>query len=461
LLLRGGPPLSEGAIKETVSFPENRRKSITEKIDNILINRITGIPVFLISMWLIFQIVFKVGEYPMLWIETFFNELGSITSKFVDNQMIESILVDGVIGGVGGVLVFLPNILLLFLALAFLEGTGYMARAAFVVDKVMHVFGLHGKSAISMITGFGCSVPAFMSTRTLKSNSDRITTLLIIPFMSCGAKLPVYLLIIGAFFSTQAAGNVLFGIYLFGILIALLSAKVFKSTIFKGDSEPFVMELPPYRLPSIKSLFFQMWHKASLYLKKAATLILIASVIIWLGSNFPKSQKIEADYSQKIEQIENNSSITNKEKVSKINELKAEEASLQMKYSVIGRIGVGIEPVIKPLGFDWRIGISLISGVVAKEVVVSTMGTIYSLGETDSDNLVGLHEKLRNQGSYNIATAIALLIFVLLYVPCIAASVVFHREAAKWKYTLIYISYSMILAWILAFVGYNVTQLLI
>ncbi|MFC2113742.1 ferrous iron transport protein B [Bacteroidota bacterium] len=451
----------KGALQEAIKFHESTNKNYSEILDKILINRVTGLPVFLFFMWGLFQLVFKVGEIPMGWIENLFSWLSGLAGTYITNDTMRSIITEGIISGVGGVLVFLPNIMLLFLGLAFLEGTGYMARAAFVVDKVMHVFGLHGKSAISMITGFGCSVPAFMSTRTLKSPSDRITTLLVIPFMSCGAKLPVYILIIGAFFSTSSAGNVLFAIYIFGILIALLSAKFFKLTLFKGESEPFVMELPPYRLPSLKNLFFQMWHKASLYLKKAATVILMASVIIWLGTNFPQNRTVHEEYSQFKEQVKTSEfhSIEVKENI--LDTLIKKEAGIQMEYSIIGKIGKFIEPAIMPLGFDWRLGISLLAGIAGKEIVVSTIATIFSLGEDQNSSNEGLQKKLRNDKAYSVATAIAFLIFVLLYIPCIAATAVFHQEAQKWKWTIVYITYSMGLAWILAFAGYQITNLFI
>lgn len=451
----------KGAIKETVRETQKGKRTVTEVLDKILINRVTGLPVFLLFMWGTFQLVFKVGEYPVFWLEEFFSWLRGFVGDAINNESVKSIVVDGIIGGVGGVIVFLPNILFLFFALSFLEGTGYMARAAFVIDKIMHIFGLHGKSAISMITGFGCSVPAFMATRTLKGKSDRITTLLIIPFMSCGAKLPVYILIIGAFFSTGIAGNLLFAIYIFGVIIALLSAKLFKVVIFKGKSEPFVMELPPYRLPSFKSLLYQMWHKAAMYLRKAATIILLASVIIWLGSNFPKDKKVSQEYQSKKEVVNLNNNLTEDQKKDKIKLLKAEEAGIQIKRSIIGRIGTAIEPVIKPLGFDWKIGISLLSGFAAKEIVVSTMGTLHSLGEVDDEEPTSLQEKIGNDPSYSIATAIAFLIFVLLYVPCIAATIVFHREAGAWKWTLFYIFYSVAIAWIMAYAGFNITNLIL
>jgi len=451
----------KGALKEAVIFPVTSKRNFTEILDIVLINRITGIPVFLFFMWFMFQLVFKVGEIPMRWIESVFVWFGMMVGDHISNALIKSLIVDGMISGVGGVVVFLPNIMLLFLFLAFLEGSGYMSRAAFVIDKVMHVFGLHGKSAISLITGFGCSVPAFMSTRTLKSNSDRITTLLIIPFMSCGAKLPVYILFIGAFFKPEMSGNVLFSLYLFGILMALLSAKLFKTTLFKGHSEPFVMELPKYRLPSLRYLLFQMWHKAASYMRKAATIILLASMIIWMGTNFPKSDEITRNYNALKLKAEQEMTNNPDQKKDELLQLEKSEAAEQIEYSFVGKIGKTIEPVIKPIGFDWRIGISLLTGLVAKEIVVSTLATLFSLGEDDPASGVSLQKKLRSESNYNVATAIALLLFVLLYVPCIAATTVFYRESKKWSFTLFYIIYSTSFAWIVAFISYRITSLFV
>ena len=367
-------------------------------------------------------------------------------------------IVDGIIAGVGGVLVFLPSILLLFLALSFLEGTGYMARAAFVADKILHKVGLHGKSFIPMITGFGCSVPAFMSCRTLKNKADRITTMMIIPFMSCGAKLPVYILLIGAFFPVAYAGNILFAVYLFGIIVAILSAKLIKTTVFKGESEPFVMELPPYRMPTLKAVLIQMWIKAYMYIKKAGTIVLLAAVVIWAAGNFPVSREINKTYAEKTYKIEYDQKLDNKQKENQFKEIENIRLSKQLEYSYAGRIGKFIEPVIRPIGFDWRIGISLVAGLAAKEIVVATMGTIYSLG-AENEGSADLVNKLRNDEKYSIATALSLMIFVLLYVPCLAATVVFHKEAGAWKWTWIYIGYSMTVAWVLSFAVYHIAKL--
>jgi ferrous iron transport protein B len=447
-----------GAIKETVEYPEVIKKTLTDYIDSILINRILGLPIFLGLMWLIFQFTFKLGELPMVWIESLFGFLGQSITNFIGPGLLQSVLVDGIIAGVGGVLVFLPSILLLFLALSCLEGTGYMARAAFVVDKILHKVGLHGKSFIPMITGFGCSVPAFMSCRTLKNKADRITTMMIIPFMSCGAKLPVYILLIGAFFPVAYAGNILFAVYLFGIIVAILSAKLIKTGIFKGESEPFVMELPPYRMPTLKAVFIQMWIKAYMYIKKAGTIVLLASVVIWAAGNFPVSREINKTYAEKAYKIEYDQKLDNKQKESQFKKIENIRLSKQLEYSYAGRVGKIIEPLIRPIGFDWRIGISLVAGLAAKEIVVATMGTIYSLG-AENEGSAALANKLRNDEKYSIATALSLMIFVLLYVPCLAATVVFHKEAGAWKWTWIYIGYSMTAAWVLSFAVYHITKL--
>jgi len=372
---------------------------------------------------------------------------------------VRSIVIDGIIAGVGGVLVFLPNIVLLFIGLSFLEASGYMARAAFVIDKVMHRFGLHGKSFIPMITGFGCSIPAIMATRTLKSPTDRLTTILIIPFMSCGAKLPVYVLLSGAFFPPDVAANVMFAVYLLGVVVALLSAKLLKSTVLKCDSEPFVMELPPYRWPTLHSVLFQAKLKAMMYVKKAGTLILGAVVIIWAVSNYPHSDEIDRFAESESVRIEK-SAVSAAEKKAAIEALEYRTQSLQLQHSFAGRVGKVIEPVIKPIGFDWRIGIALVTGLAAKEVVVSTMGTIYAIADTDesSGELAAI---LKKDPSFSRATALSLMVFVLLYIPCVAAIGVMKKEIGQWRPVLLYSVYVLALAWVLSFITYRSALLIL
>jgi ferrous iron transport protein B len=449
-----------GALQETVDFPNSKKRSITEKIDSIIINRVLGFPIFLAIMWLVFQFTFKLGEAPMGWIENFIQLLSKLVSSIIPSGVIQSIIVDGAISGVGGVLIFLPNILLLFIALSFLEATGYMARAAFVVDKIMHKVGLHGKSFIPMMMGFGCSIPAIMATRTLKNKGDRLTTMMIIPFMSCGAKLPVYVLLISAFFKPSIAGNVLFGIYIFGVVIALVSAKIMKKSLFKGESEPFVMELPPYRVPTVKSIVIQAKVKALMYLKKAGTIILLASLLIWIASNFPQNKTLSEQYSQKVSTIENNQMMTSSQKQELLKDLRYNNQKQQLEYSLSGRFGKIIEPVIQPLGFDWRIGIALTTGLAAKEVVVSTLSTIYSLGDADGVE-TELSTKLKNDPNFTLATALSLMVFVLLYMPCVAAISVFKKESGSWKLIMIYSIYSLSLAWVCSFIVYKTTLLFI
>ncbi|MEN8152745.1 MAG: ferrous iron transport protein B [Acidobacteriota bacterium] len=448
-----------GAIKETVNVPKIEKKSLTDKIDSILINRILGLPIFLGIMWLIFQFTFTLGEPFMNFIESIFSIFGNTVRGVVPAGLLRSLLIDGIISGVGGVLVFIPNIILLFLSIALLEGTGYMSRAAFVIDKIMHKVGLHGKSFIPMITGFGCSVPAIMATRTLKNRSDRIVTMLIIPFMSCGAKLPVYILLIGAFFPPAMAGNILFSIYIFGVFIAIISAKLLKTTFFKGESEPFVMELPPYRMPTLRSLFHQTNFKAKMYIKKAGTIILFASIIIWGASNFPKNNYVEEQFQKDIVKIESSPGLTDSEITAKIKLLEIKTRSEQLEYSFAGRMGKFIEPVIKPIGFDWRIGVAIVAGFAAKEIVVSTLGTIFSLGEIDEKSK-DLAKKLKSDDKFNKSVALALMIFVLLYVPCIAATTVFLKESGSWKWTRFYIFYTITVAWIMAFAVYRLSLLI-
>jgi ferrous iron transport protein B len=442
-----------GAIRETVQIPNKVKKNLTDYIDDIVLNRILGLPIFFGIMWLIFQFTFTVGQYPMDWLDSFFAFITGSISPWLPDGFVKSLIVDGVISGVGGVLVFVPNILLLFLSISLLEATGYMARAAFVVDKAMHKIGLHGKSFIPMITGFGCTVPAIMACRTLKNKADRITTMMIITFMSCGARLPVYILLIGAFFPASQAGNVLFGIYMLGVLIALLSAFVMKKVAFRDQSEPFVMELPPYRKPKMSSVMRQVGFKAGMYIKKAGTIILGASVLIWLMTNFPVSREISNNYDSLRKEITADSTITEELKSEMLIEADRNEASRQIEYSMAGRFGKLTEPLIKPLGFDWKIGISLTAGLAAKEIIVSTMNTIYSV-EVGEDSR-SLAADFKTVTGYSTATALALMVFVLLYAPCMAAIAVFHKEAGRWKYTVIMFAYTMTVAWIVSFLVYR------
>lgn len=447
-----------GAIRETVVIPQKEKKNLTDHIDDIILNRILGLPIFFGIMWLIFQFTFTVGQYPMDWLDMLFSSIGRGVSSLLPQGFLRSLIVEGIISGVGGVLVFLPNILLLFFSISLMEASGYMARAAFVVDKAMHRIGLHGKSFIPMITGFGCTVPAIMACRTLKNKADRITTMLITTFMSCGARLPVYILIIGAFFPPAQAGNVLFGIYMLGVVIALLSAFVIKKVAFRDQSEPFVMELPPYRRPKISSILHQVGFKAGMYMKKAGTIILGASVLIWLLTNFPVSGEISSRYDAQRKDIAANLQLTPAERNELISQADHGEAAEQLEYSLAGRIGKLGEPLMKPIGLDWKIGISLTAGLAAKEIIVSTMNTIFSIGEDGDVN--SLASGFRTVTGYSTATALSLMVFVLLYAPCLAAIAVFHKEAGRWKYTALMFGYTMTVAWIVSFIVYRISLLI-
>ncbi|MDD3889404.1 MAG: ferrous iron transport protein B [Syntrophomonadaceae bacterium] len=423
-----------GATREAISINKIDRVSLTEKIDCVLLNRVLGIPIFLGTMWLLFQLTFTLGAPIMEWIEAGFGVLGEWVGANLNDGLLKSLVVDGMIGGVGGVIVFMPNILLLFLGIAFLEGTGYMARAAFVMDEVMHKVGLHGKSFVPMLIGFGCTVPAVMATRTLENPKDRLVTMLVTPLMSCGARLPIYTLLIGAFFAPQVAGNILFSLYLIGIILALIMAKVFRTWLLPGESEPFVMELPSYRLPTIKAILLHMWERTWLYLKKAGTIILAASIVMWALFTFPMVDQYGNEFSGSEQQVE---------------------------QSYAGRIGHAIEPVLSPIGFDWKTGTALMAGLAAKEIVVATMGTLYSiedeeaLEEKETATVKTFAERAREQSGYTPFTAYILMLFCLIYVPCLATIAVIKRETNGWKWPLFTIGYTVLLAWVVCFIVYQ------
>lgn len=438
-IVEGRYAFIRGATHEAVRIQSRDSVPITEKIDKVLLNRVLGLPIFLVIMWLLFQLTFTLGTPLMEIMEAGFMSLGSWADQFMAEGLLKSLVVDGIIGGVGGVVVFLPNIVLLFMGIAFLEGTGYMARAAFLMDGVMHRIGLHGKSFVPMLIGFGCSIPAIMATRTLENPKDRLVTMLVTPLMSCGAKLPVYTLLIGAFFAPQVAGNVLFSIYLIGIILALIMAKVFRAWLLPGESEPFVMELPSYKMPTLKAILLHMWERAWLYLKKAGTIILAASILIWALLTFPMADKQGHEYAN---------------------------AQLQIENSYAARIGHAIEPVISPLGFDWKTGTALIAGVAAKEVVVSTLGTLYSiedagaLEEEEAATVKTFAERAREQSGFTPFTAYVLMLFTLIYVPCVAAIAVIKRETNGWKWPAFTVVYTCTLAWLVCFVVYQGGKLL-
>lgn len=508
-------------------------ESISDKIDSLLTHRLLGLPIFFGIMWLLFNFVFLIGDYPKDWIEKSFAWLGSSVAFYLPDGDLKALIQDGIIGGVGGVLTFLPNILLLFLGISLLEDTGYMTRAAFVMDRVMRGVGLHGKSFIPLLLGFGCGVPAVMGTRTLENPRDRMVTILIAPLMSCSARLPVYTLLIGAFFAEKYAGTVLFSIYILGIALAILMGIIFRKFLFAGDNEPFVMEMPPYHMPTLRGIMTHMWERSVLYVKKAGTIILAASIIVWFLTNYPADVEYSKDFAQAkaqveaqaeeqqasdvlallaIEKLEDNDELqeaveqataieaaaeeasadleegstefaaVEKEKESKLAELETqhaeiyplvqqylqiehdkkdqlekldkEEAGEHLAKSYAGQFGQAIEPLIKPLGFDWKIGVGLVAGFAAKEVVVSTMGTIYSVGDAEH-NAAALTEALTSDPTLTPLVAYALMAFVLVYTPCMAVLAVIRRETNSWKWAAFSAFYSLALAWLVAFVIYR------
>jgi ferrous iron transport protein B len=457
-----------GALKETLKqgVPVGK-KSVSDHIDHILTGKYSCFPIFIVVLWIMFKGTFALGAYPADWIDMGMQWLGSVLGQLITPGAAHDLIVDGVIGGVGGVLVFLPNIVILFFFISLLEDTGYMARVAFIMDKLMHMIGLHGKSFIPLIMGFGCNVPAIMSTRTLQNRGDRLLTMLIIPFMSCSARLPVYILIAGAIFPGNA-GTVIFGIYMTGIAVSILTALLLKRTLFRSKEAPFVMELPPYRIPTLQSTLRHMWNKAREYLKKMGGIILWASVIIWFLSYFPRhNEKIDRLETQKAEVTRQLEDIANTNHdgafVMVTDSLTKRETQLTTKIhgeqqynSYLGRMGRAIEPVLRPIGFDWKIGVSLLSGIVAKEIVVSTLGILYA-GDNDQSLREAIktqthtHGKRAGQKIYTPPVTLALLIFVLVYIPCIAVIAAIRKESGHWKWAVFNILYSTTLAWILAF----------
>ncbi|MBE0638257.1 MAG: ferrous iron transport protein B [Bacteroidales bacterium] len=474
-----------GALKETYTEDKLKRKvkTETEILDTFITHKLFGFPIFIFFLWLMFYTTFTAGQYPMGWIEAGVGGISDLISRYMFDGMLKDLLVDGIISGVGSVIVFLPNILILFFFISFMEDTGYMARVAFIMDRIMHKIGLHGRSFIPMLMGFGCNVPAIMATRTIESRSDRILTILINPFMSCSARLPVYILIIGAFFPNNPT-MMLFLIYGIGILLASVIAIIFKKVFFRRVEAPFVMELPPYRLPTLKAIMKNMWFKGSQYLKKMGGIILLAVILIWAAGYFPQNKQkmaqfvgqmelVEAEFSEKISamdpvtesgQIE---SLT-KEMEKELNRLLIDKEAYRLENSFIGHLGRLIEPVIYPLGFDWKMGISLVTGGAAKEIVIGTLGVLYHTD--DLENHQSLIEKLRNQyytsgpragqKVFTPVVAFAFLIFVLIYFPCIAVVAAVKKETGGWKWAAFLAVYTTSLAYVMALIVYQVGNLI-
>ena len=438
--------LAHNLQMEALKLPEIE-ETLSEKIDNILIHPIFGLPIFLFFMWGLFQLTFELGNIPMNWIDWLFSSTANYMAEILPKGEFNSMLTEGVIPAVGAIVMFLPNILILFLGINLLEQTGYMARAAYLMDGFLKRFGLQGKAFVPLVSGFGCTVPAYMAARTLKNPKDRIITMLVLGFMSCGARLPIYVLVIAAFFADHNPGNVLFAIYIGGAMLGLIVAKILRVVLFKGEPEPFVMEIPPYRFPSMKSLFMDLWIKTKMFLKKAGTFIAVAAMVIWFLSTYPHHPQIEQTYEKKIELAQDN---TKKELLK--NELNAK----LLEGSYLGTIGKAINPIFKPLGFDWRMTVSIIAGLSAKEVVVSTMGTLYAVGSGGENQ--GLVKKMRE--NIDFKAAVALVIIIMIYSPCLAAMSTFYAEIPQWLWRTFYTVYPNILAWLLAFMVYNILKIL-
>jgi len=463
-----------GALKETMLSNSEKHVKKSQIIDILITNKFWGIPIFAFFMWLTFFTTFKLGQYPMNWIELGVNYLSQVLQANVAEGVLKDLLIDGIIGGVGGVLVFLPNIVILYFFISIMEDTGYMARAVFIMDRLMHKIGLHGKSFIPMLMGFGCNVPAIMATRTIESKRDRLLTMLIIPFMSCSAKLPVYILFITAFFTSNQA-TILFGMYAIGILIAIISSLFLSKTLFKKTDVPFVMELPPYRTPSFKSLLIHMWNSAEQYLKKIAGTILIASIIIWALGYFPHDIQLSRDFDQEISHLESNrSALANTsntqafaiDKINKkITELNKRKNSELQEKSYIGQLGKAIQPVMAPMDFDWKMSVGIIAGIAAKEVVVGTLGVLYQ-AEEEGVSSSNLGDKLQSQKYINgerkgeriiyPLNALAYMLFILIYFPCIGTITAIGKESGSWKWAVFEIFFTTIIAWSVSFAFYQI-----
>ncbi|MBR5334481.1 MAG: ferrous iron transport protein B [Alistipes sp.] len=422
----------EGALAETLTRKSNASEGSTSAIDRVVTNKYFGIPLFLLLMFVMFWSTFTLGTYPQEWIEMGFGWLGEMVGSLMSEGALKDLIVDGIIGGVGSVAVFLPNILILYLFISLMEDSGYMARAAFIMDKVMHLAGLHGKSFIPLVMGFGCNVPAIMATRTIESRSSRLITILINPFMSCSARLPVFILLAGTFFA-ERAGVVLFGLYLFGCVMAFVTARVLRRFLFGEDETPFVMELPPYRVPTLKATLRHMWERSAQYLKKIGGLILVAATIIWFLSYYPRVDVTGVESAHEAQMV-------------------------QSEGSYLGRVGKVCEPVMEPLGLDWKASVAMLSGAAAKEIVVSTLGVLYSVEDADEDSAT-LSEQLIKSNNYSSASALAMMIFVLLYFPCVATVAAIAQEAGGWKWAAFSVVYNTLVAWIVAWGVYHLATM--
>ena len=457
-----------GALKETYVPQHTGKQTLTDRIDDIVTSRLWGFPLFLLLMGLMFFFTFTLGQYPMDLIDAGVKLLGEWVGDAMSEGPLRDLIVDGIIAGVGGVIVFLPQIVILYLFISLLEDSGYMARGAFIMDKLMHRMGLHGKSFIPLIMGFGCNVPAVMSTRMIESRKSRLITMLVLPFMSCSARLPVYLLLAGAFFPVPwQATLILFSLYIIGVLMAVVSARLLKTSVFKGEDIPFVMELPPYRRPTVRSVALHVWMRSKQYLQKMGTVILAASIIVWFMSYYPRQNEVRQEKDKEIAALQQ-STLPDEIKQARIDSLEHSFATFHQEQSIIGHVGHLSEPIIRPLGFDWKMGVSIVSGLMAKEVVVSTMGVIYTGNGENGDEALShlssrMKQEVRSDGSPSFTPIIAytFMLFVLLYFPCIATLIAIGREAGHWKWGLFAALYSCAVAWLLCFIVYRASYFLV
>jgi len=457
-----------GALLETFETNQIQETTKTQFIDLFVTHKLLGFPIFILFMWLMFEATFRIGQYPMDWIEQGVAWLGTVVKTIMPEGPLKDLIGDGIIGGVGGVIVFLPNILILYLFISFMEDSGYMARAAFIMDKLMHKMGLHGKSFIPLVMGFGCNVPAIMASRTIESRNSRMITMLINPLMSCSARLPVYVLLAGIFFADKA-GTIVLCLYLTGIVLAVLMARLFKRFLFSEEDVPFVMELPPYRMPTTKSILIHMWEKAKQYLRKMGGVILVASIIIWFLGYYPTNQPLADIFDEQIAQVEDKE-MEEEEKEITISELERQKHIVLKQNSYIGRLGQTIEPVFAPLGFDWKMSVSLLTGMAAKEVVVSTLSVLYTgdefEDEDDEEQLSRLKQRILEdkdaEGNpiFTPLVALSFMLFVLIYFPCVATVTAIAKESHSWKWGMFVVVYTCVLAWIVSCVVFQIGSLL-
>ncbi len=448
-----------GACRNTISMTLEKQREISDKIDMVLTNKFLGLPLFLLIIYATFWFTFTCAEPFMGYIESFFGYLSNTIKNLWQPETmpyLRNLITDGIIGGVGGVIVFLPNILFLFFAIAILEDSGYMSRAAFVMDGIMRRFGLQGRSFVPLVLGFGCTVPAIMATRVIESERDRKITIMILPLMSCGARLPIYALIIPAFFAAEYQATVMWIIYLIGVIVALIAARLLKSTLFKGEGEIYLMELPPYRLPTAKSLMLHMWDRGRMYLQKAGTIILFTSIILYICNTFPVKKEFSRNYDSEIAKIEEAADLNSEEKENAVSAIRNEQLAEKMEYTISGRVGKTLEVIFKPIGFDWKISTACVGALSAKEVFVSQLGIIYAEGEIDGESTPLRRHLVKN---YTPLQGFCIMLFCLLSIPCLATLAVTRREMNSWKMAIAEAAGLFILAYAATFIVYNLGML--